>query len=104
VGAALKLEANNIAATESSATEIVIWSAAARTELFWRFFILFSLIISLAVQAAVVSNEARTLFIRAKVLRRNAHNSQDFFSHFLHLLACIAISFGKRGELMVQPQ
>ena len=39
--AALKLEANKIAATESRATEMVIWSAEARVELFWRFFILF---------------------------------------------------------------
>jgi hypothetical protein len=39
--AALKLVANNIAETESRATERVIWSAAARAELFWRFFMLF---------------------------------------------------------------
>ena len=38
--AALKLEANKIAAMESRATERVIWSAEARAELFWRFFIL----------------------------------------------------------------
>ena len=39
--AALKLEAKRIAETESRATERAIWSAAARVELFWRFFILF---------------------------------------------------------------
>jgi hypothetical protein len=39
----LKLVANNIAETESRATERVIWSAEARAELFWRFFILFFL-------------------------------------------------------------
>ena len=39
--AALKLDANKIAETESRATERVIWSAEARAELFWRFFILF---------------------------------------------------------------
>ena len=36
----MKLEANKIAETESKATERVIWSAEARTELFWSFFIL----------------------------------------------------------------
>jgi hypothetical protein len=39
--AALKLDAKRIAETESRTTERVIWSAAARAELFWRFFILF---------------------------------------------------------------
>jgi hypothetical protein len=47
--AALKLEANKIAAADIRATERVIWSAEARAELFLRFFILFFL----AVQAAV---------------------------------------------------
>lgn len=40
-GAALKLDANMIAATAMKATERVIWSAEARAELFLRFFILF---------------------------------------------------------------
>ena len=39
--AALKLDANKIAETDSSEIERVIWSAEARAELFWRFFILF---------------------------------------------------------------
>ena len=43
MGAALKLDANKIAETDSSATERVIWSTEARVELFWRFFILFFL-------------------------------------------------------------
>jgi hypothetical protein len=43
--AALKLDANKITAAESRATEMVIWSAEARAELFWRFFILFFLAI-----------------------------------------------------------
>jgi len=38
-GAALKLDANRIAETARRATEIVIWSADARAELFRRFFI-----------------------------------------------------------------
>ena len=42
-GAALKLEANRIAETASRATDMVIWSAEARAELFWRFFIVFFL-------------------------------------------------------------
>jgi hypothetical protein len=42
--AALKLEANKIAETESRATERVIWSAEARVELLGRFFILFFLV------------------------------------------------------------
>ena len=37
--AALKLDANKIAAMERRATERVIWSAEARAELSWRFFI-----------------------------------------------------------------
>jgi hypothetical protein len=37
--AALKLDANKIAATDIRATARVIWSAEARAELFWRFFI-----------------------------------------------------------------
>jgi hypothetical protein len=49
----LKLDANKIAATASRATERVIWSAEARAELFWRFFILFSL----AIQAALSTQE-----------------------------------------------
>ena len=40
-GAALKLDANKIAETDSRATERVIWSADARAELSCRFFILF---------------------------------------------------------------
>src|SRR5205814_2046620 len=39
----LKLEANKIAAMESRARERVIWSAEARAELCWRFFIRFFL-------------------------------------------------------------
>ena len=38
-GAALKLDANNIAETAIRATETVIWSAVARVELLRRFFI-----------------------------------------------------------------
>jgi hypothetical protein len=37
--AALKVDAKRIAETDSSTTERVTWSAAARAELFWRFFI-----------------------------------------------------------------
>jgi hypothetical protein len=40
-GAALKLEASKIAETDITATARVIWSAEARAELLWRFFILF---------------------------------------------------------------
>jgi len=49
----LKLEANKIAETDSRATESVIWSAEARAELFWRFFILFLGLNRLGAQATV---------------------------------------------------
>ena len=39
--AALKLDANKIAKTDSRTTEMVIWSAEARAEVFWCFFIFF---------------------------------------------------------------
>ena len=60
-GAALKLDANNIAEAESRATERVIWSAEARAELFWRFFILFFLAIQ--AQFLPMALETRTLFV-----------------------------------------
>jgi 3-methyladenine DNA glycosylase AlkD len=47
-----------IAATDIRATERVIWSAEARAELFWRFFILFFL----AVQPAVSTQKSTEAF------------------------------------------
>jgi hypothetical protein len=74
-GAALKLEANNIAEIESRATERVIWSAEARAELFWRFFILFFL----AVQAASFYSGTPTLFIPRAFCTGERPTVKNFF-------------------------
>jgi hypothetical protein len=74
-GAALKLEANNIAEIESRATERVIWSAEARAELFWRFFILFFL----AVQAASFYSGTPTLLFRERFAQESGQLSRIFF-------------------------
>jgi len=67
--AALKLDANKIAETAIRATERVIWSAEARAELFWRFFILFFL----AVQAD--QSVAASTFLPGEIQGQEARNA-----------------------------